>query len=647
MGIKTFQIGGLTVPFVVSDELYNMGQVQFNEPVTYESEYGEMEEWALQLIKDFIDSYVPNELKGVPYLFYNIDYKRKVNAKYSSTEILSMFFNSTYSDFYSGEGSNTLYIDGTEYPYGIILRELNNVTKPTHTEYYNFYTGRAGRFPSFDNTLGYITGDASTRWGFSMKVDIIPSSAIDYRAGAYELLINEKTCPTGIHRANLGFSLRDNRYPAVFRSFSISANYTASLSAISAYLNGEPSRNVMQDYIPPSKYDPYGGGGVSGPAGGNGSFSDGTSGDSSSTVPDGSAESNYAKTGLFTIYAMDLGQLQVLGSKLYADDLTERIGLEVMKFLWNSPIEAAISVQSYPFALPGGSSSSTGEQSIKFGSLVLEGVSGSPVSDSSMQIAWGSIQLREFWGNFLDYAPHTKIDLYLPWGAGFVALDPHDCLPGALSIVTNVELAKGTCVHVVTGKYGVIGCYGGKCSTEIPLSALDTGAKFLTTTVAVAAGVAGSVAAGAGVVAGTKAAGAAQATAMRAGAGVETAIRAGRAAERVASIPYQSMSRIATSVAVPSAVAAMRTPPSIQRSGSFYSSGAGLGPQKPFVIISRPEQNVPGGYGRQFGYPSNMYSGLSRGSGYTEVAAIHLSGINATGKELEEIEDLLKGGVIL
>lgn len=639
MGIKTFNVGPLSVPFIVSDELYNMGNVSISDVLKYKASYGDIDEWAVQSVREFRDSNIPSELFGVPYPIYNMKYPRKSGCKYSSLEFLQMFFNSQLSDFYSTPDSGTLKISGTDYDYGIILREFDG---DASVDYYSYFTGIPGRFPTFRNSVGHTS---ITRWAFTITVNIIPNTAIDYRAGAQELNITRETCPTGIHYATINFGIRTTSGKQLFRNFSIIENWAAdSLSPIDTYLNGEVSRTVMQDYIPPSNYDPYGQGGTSGPAGGNGSFSDGASGDSNSTVPNGSSESNYASTGLFTIYAMDLGELQALGEKLYADDLTDRIGLEVMKFLWNSPIEAAISVQSYPFGLPGGSGSGTG---IKFGSLVLDGISGSPVTNSSMQIAWGSLQLNEFWGNFLDYAPHTKIDLYLPWGAGFVALDPHDCLPGALSIVTNVELAKGTCVHVVSGKYGVIGCYGGKCSTEIPLSALDTGAKFLTTTVAVAAGVAGSVAAGAGVLAGTKAAGAAQATAMRAGAGVETAIRAGRAAERVATIPYQSMSRIATSVAVPSAVAAMRTPPSIQRSGSFYSSGAGLGPQKPFVIISRPEQNVPGGYGRQFGYPSNISATLSRGSGYTEVAAIHLSGINATGKELEEIEDLLKGGVIL
>ena len=454
-----------------------------------------------------------------------------------------------------------------------------------------------------------------------------------------------------------GASINDNGVLSVSKSVSVARfSVVADAGAI-----GVAYANVITDLDP--YYDPNspsGGGGPnspSAPGGGGGSHGSGESGDGDSDeedLPDGSAENNYANTGLFTMYACDVGQLSNLGEYLYSDSILDAIGKEIMSFLWNSPIEGCISLHSYPFSLPSAGSSTNA----KFGSLELENVQLNRLTDSAMQINWGSVQLKEYWGNFLDYAPHTKVDLYLPWGTGFVSLDPHDCLPGAITIVTNVELSKGTCVHTVSGKAGIIGVYGGKCSTELPLTALDTGGKVLATTVAVGAAAVGAVAAGAGSMAVAANAGNIQqavnsttSTMASLGATIPQGVAAGGAVAgamaSAISAPYNAISTVAAGVAVPSAIAAIRTPPSIQRSGSFYSSGAGLGPQTPFVIVSRPEQNVPSSYGAQFGYPSNIYSGLGRGIGYTEVASIHLHGIPATEPELTEIERFLKGGVIL
>jgi hypothetical protein len=47
------------------------------------------------------------------------------------------------------------------------------------------------------------------------------------------------------------------------------------------------------------------------------------------------------------------------------------------------------------------------------------------------------------------------------------------------------------------------------------------------------------------------------------------------------------------------------------------------------------------------GYQSNITAVLSSLSGYTEVDFIHLENVKATDTELEEIETLLKEGVII
>jgi hypothetical protein len=70
-------------------------------------------------------------------------------------------------------------------------------------------------------------------------------------------------------------------------------------------------------------------------------------------------------------------------------------------------------------------------------------------------------------------------------------------------------------------------------------------------------------------------------------------------------------------------------------------------PQYAYLILNRPIQSLPSGFGENFGYPSNVTRTLSALTGFTQVDEVHLNGINATSDELAEIETLLKEGVIL
>ena len=394
-----------------------------------------------------------------------------------------------------------------------------------------------------------------------------------------------------------------------------------------------------------NKKSPYEDGGFSGQGGGGGNFGEGDSADPVGDVPNGSSELDVTDSGLFSMYACSEGDLFTLGAALYTEDILAAIGKEIMSFLWNSPIEGVIGLCSYPFSLPLGA-----PKNLKFGALELP-VQMTGVDKSFMQIDWGTISLNEYWGNFLDYGPHTKIDLYLPWGVGFVPIDPHECLPGTLSVVTNIELAKGTCVHIVSGNIGQIGTYSGVCGSMLPVTAIDTSGKLLA---GVTSAVTTLVSAGAGAVAGQlgNEAGRWKAASIE-GQSLGYAKEALQYGEKKAEMAlakaasYQAVSARYAKAALGSAVAAFRTPAQVQRNGGFSNSGAGLGIQNPFVIISRPEQNVPEDYGHYFGYPSNISEYLENLRGYTEVADIHLTGISATLNELNEIESLLKGGVVL
>lgn len=401
--------------------------------------------------------------------------------------------------------------------------------------------------------------------------------------------------------------------------------------------------------------DAYEDGGTSGPGGGDGLFGEGELSDIIfNDIPNGSSESDISSSGLFTRYIMSRSTVKSFGDWLFSDNIIDTIVKEFMALIFASPMEAIISMISYPFSigsLPGiGSVASN----VYYGNKDSGIASLGRMTNGFASIDWGTVAIAEYWGNFLDYSPHTKIELYLPWSTGFVDIDPNDVMDSTISIITNIELDKGTCVHnVYNGRGAVIGQYSGVCGKQLPITALDTSGKALSATVAavataVSVGAAGVTAAGAAAT--ESAAVGALRSAKAMGLSTEAQWTAAQSMRGLMSRfhkDYTPVAKAGSKVAAVSALAAARIPPHIQRSGSFTGNGSGLGVQYPYFILSRPDQSVPEQYGSYVGYPSNIYASLGSLKGYTEVGSIFLDGVACTENERAEIDSLLKGGVIL
>ena len=87
--------------------------------------------------------------------------------------------------------------------------------------------------------------------------------------------------------------------------------------------------------------------------------------------------------------------------------------------------------------------------------------------------------------------------------------------------------------------------------------------------------------------------------------------------------------------------------PTVEKSGAMGGMGGMLAVQNPYIILTRPKQAIPAYQNTFTGYPSFITKTLSECSGYTEVESIHLENVPATDGELQEINDLLKSGVII
>lgn len=422
------------------------------------------------------------------------------------------------------------------------------------------------------------------------------------------------------------------------------------------YPNAPFTFNVTGDIPSPDVNGPYDEGNINpdapglgpGGVGGNGSFGKNEVSDPI-TVPNGSAAGDASATGMMTRYLANSSYLEIFGDWLWTTDLGLAIAKSVISLIYGDPAESVISVMSYPFDIRSLSGVTTRNQNLYWGNH-NSGLPFIALTSSAATVDWGTISLSEYWKNFLDYEPHTKIELYLPWGTGFVPIDPGQCLPGTLKVITNIDLNKGSCIHNVFGNNNcVIGTYAGQCSQQIPITSNDYASKIAgVVTTAASLAVAGTSGAIASSVGAEEAYQYRQSHFFPMGdvKGMNDYLKDKAQTIAEAEAPFRSTQRKAGKLAAVSSIAASRITGGVSRNGSFTDGSAALGCQYPYIILSRPTQSVPDEYGSHYGYPSNRTAVLGELRGYTEVGEIHLNGIDATGPELSELNSILKGGVI-
>lgn len=361
---------------------------------------------------------------------------------------------------------------------------------------------------------------------------------------------------------------------------------------------------------------PYDAGGSTEEGGGGGDF---TLIDDALPVP-ALPSVDLADNGLFTIYNPDAADLVSLGNYLW----TGLFDVDNFKKLLNDPMQAIISLG----IIPGGSLSvSVTDKNLIFGH-VDTGVDCKVVTSQWMEVDCGFVTIPEFWGNYLDYNPYTKLRLYLPY-IGEIDLNADDVIGPfyndqvrQIGVVYHIDVITGACVAYVTrGEGSGVGARNdvfytatGNVLMQIPVTGNDFKGAY-----AALIGIAGAAIAG-----GTAAAAVKGATAGSIGAGAAVA-------------------------GVSATVANVTSEKELVRHSGNMSGTAGLmGEQKPYIYIDRPSQAEPFNQRAYTGYPSLIqHDHIGEVSGFTILYAVKLDGVHATKAELEEIERYLLEGVYL
>lgn len=288
-------------------------------------------------------------------------------------------------------------------------------------------------------------------------------------------------------------------------------------------------------------------------------------------------------SSLWSIYNPTLEQVNQFGSWLWSSDFVEQL-----KKLFIDPMQAIIGLHKVYSPVQ-----TSGQGTIKCGYLD-SGVPSKLVSEQYVTVDCGSVDMQEYFGNVFDYPPYTEVSIYLPF-IGIRQLDPSDVMRSTISVKYHVDVLTGACLAEVNVQRdaagGTLYTFSGDAAVRYPVSS-------------------GSYM---GIVSGL--------------IGVATSI--------------------VSDNLLPALGGATRSHTNVDRSGSFTGNSGAMGSKVPYLIISRPQTAMAQNFETLSGYPSNTFTPLSACKGFTQVKYCHVENLNATDAEKQEIEQLLKEGVIL
>ena len=292
-----------------------------------------------------------------------------------------------------------------------------------------------------------------------------------------------------------------------------------------------------------------------------------------------------------TYWAMTQTEVNKLADDLFNDTFIETISNSIT-FYGGNPIDAIMSLRLYPFNISElGINTSTanvklfGKETTASGNILLTNYSGI--------INFGTCTLAERYGNFLDYSPYTKAQLYIPY-CKTVDIDISICIKKTISVKVIVDVTTGECCAVVYADNIPIAYSNGKIGIDIPLTGSST-------------------------------------------AGIGSSI--------LSAIPnFYSPTSAALSSALSITNGVLSSENKIIKQGNSSVATGLWQPKNCYFLIKRPQPVVPENYGHTTGYLTNTKKQIGSCTGYTVCCNVDVSGVAATDAEKQEIKNILELG---
>lgn len=306
--------------------------------------------------------------------------------------------------------------------------------------------------------------------------------------------------------------------------------------------------------------------------------------------------------GFATIYNPSIANIQTIASWLWSDDFDESIKLNYI-----SPFDNIVGLAIVPVNV----SSVAGI--LRVGN-VDSNIAVPRVSTQYGEIDCGVLNVKEYWGSFLDY--NASYSIYLPF-IGYRSLKPDDMVNGELGVVYHYDLLTGIVIAFIwTRKEDnikhVLYTYTGNMFYNVAFSGANFMSLYNQQLAATTSGINNAVS-------------------------TATNLASGNLAGALSSLMNIGQAQRQYDMAKPD----------YGRGGNNGGSAGIFSIRYPYLIQTLPIGQPPKGYNHMQGVPSQIAAQLSTLSGYTEVEAVVVDTLNCPQEEKEAIYKLLKGGVYL
>ena len=287
-----------------------------------------------------------------------------------------------------------------------------------------------------------------------------------------------------------------------------------------------------------------------------------------------------------SIYQLTSAQLEQFKNYLWGDNFIQDI-----KLVNNNPMENIVGIKRFPI-----SAGISGSGSVVVGN-VNTGVTASICTRT--RTITKTISVPSHYKNFLDYAPYTSVSLYLPF-VGVIEVDTNRVIGKSIEIKCSIDYVQGTCVYYVYDyKHCLLGQYSGMCAIDSPVTGNNN----------------------------------AQVTSAYVMGGGST----------VASLATGNVMS-----ATMTALSTAQVKHHYETKGSFNSACLGGANQNIVLVVDYPMYQNLSKFNHTKGRKCNLSKKISELKGYTVFNdSIDLTGIGGTKEEIEELKNLMIGGVYL
>ena len=290
-------------------------------------------------------------------------------------------------------------------------------------------------------------------------------------------------------------------------------------------------------------------------------------------------------TGFISIYQIAPATLNALAQYMWDDNFVNTISK-----LWADPMQNIISLSIIPL----GSELQYLEDAVYIGN-VASSIRANRLTESMYIKDFGTVNFKENFKSFGDYAPFQKLQIYLPW-IGKRELNPDDYMDGTMHLQYQIDVFSGQCIaHLKALKHGkeyVVDSYNGNVSAQFPI----TGANF--------------------------------ASMYQASINGLMTMMSGTVGGLIAGASQQITAK-----------------PTYEKSGTLSGNNGRFGVKTPYIFFDTPQLKESKGYRKLHGYPSNMYEKLGNCTGYVEVKYMDINGINAPEEVKDRILQKLHQGI--